>query len=68
MATADAYTKSSPPHTNGDVTTACAVCAHAWTDHDTIAARFCKATIAGGFNRGCVCSALPAVTPPGGTG
>jgi hypothetical protein len=57
MATADTHTETSPLHTNGEVAAACAVCTHAWTEHDAIAARFCKATIAGGFQRGCVCAA-----------
>ncbi|WP_436390250.1 RGCVC family protein [Amycolatopsis sp. MEPSY49] len=35
--------------------TACAACRHAQHTHDPIARRFCTATVAGGFNRGCVC-------------
>ncbi len=34
----------------------CATCPHPMADHDPISARFCVATAAGGFNRGCVCS------------
>jgi hypothetical protein len=38
------------------VTPECAVCPHPWTFHDRIAARYCTATIAGQFSRGCVCT------------
>jgi len=34
----------------------CAICPHPMADHDPISARFCIATVAGGFSRGCVCS------------
>jgi hypothetical protein len=34
----------------------CATCPHPAADHDPIAARFCAATVAGGFSRGCVCT------------
>ncbi|WP_196425971.1 RGCVC family protein [Amycolatopsis camponoti] len=34
---------------------ACAACPHAADSHDVIARRFCTATVAGGFHRGCVC-------------
>jgi hypothetical protein len=44
---------------NGEVATGCAVCPHPWTFHDRIAARFCTATVAGKFTRGCVCTAYP---------
>ncbi|MEV4049793.1 RGCVC family protein [Amycolatopsis sp. NPDC049688] len=43
-----------PPVTPGDVAV-CAACRHAQHTHDPIARRFCTATVAGGFNRGCVC-------------
>jgi hypothetical protein len=33
----------------------CAACAHAMADHDAIGTRFCSATLAGGYARGCVC-------------
>jgi hypothetical protein len=33
----------------------CPACAHALSDHDPIGARFCRATVAGGLSRGCVC-------------
>lgn len=35
---------------------ACAACAHPWAEHDQIAARFCAATTAGRYERGCVCT------------
>ncbi|WIY00742.1 RGCVC family protein [Amycolatopsis mongoliensis] len=38
---------------------ACAVCPHPIEAHDTIARRFCAATKAGMFNRGCVCTGAP---------
>jgi len=44
---------------NGEVATGCAVCPHPWTTHDRIAARFCAATAAGKFTRGCVCTPYP---------
>lgn len=34
----------------------CAVCSHPLSEHDPIAARFCTATAAGGYSRGCVCA------------
>jgi hypothetical protein len=34
----------------------CATCPHPMAAHDPISARFCVATVAGGFSRGCVCS------------
>jgi hypothetical protein len=37
----------------------CAACSHSLESHDTIARRFCAATQAGTFNRGCVCSGGP---------
>ena len=39
--------------------TACAACPHSVESHDMIARRFCTATQAGAFNRGCVCSGGP---------
>jgi len=39
-----------------DPETSCAACGHPKTTHDTIAARFCAATIVGQFSRGCVCT------------
>ena len=42
---------------NGEVATGCAACPHPWTTHDAIAARYCTATVAGKFSRGCVCTA-----------
>jgi hypothetical protein len=62
---ADVHAKSSGPLTNGEVATGCAACAHAWAEHDTIAARYCTATVAGNFDRGCVCTTESTVKPPG---
>ncbi|MFC5114028.1 RGCVC family protein [Amycolatopsis halotolerans] len=36
---------------------ACPVCHHEKAGHDAIADRFCAATAAGGFRRGCACAA-----------
>ncbi|WP_203612364.1 RGCVC family protein [Amycolatopsis sp. SID8362] len=33
----------------------CAACPHARDSHDVIAHRYCTATVAGNFNRRCVC-------------
>jgi hypothetical protein len=35
--------------------TACPACAHPLADHDAIGVRFCRATVAGAFERGCIC-------------
>jgi hypothetical protein len=40
----------------------CATCPHPAADHDPISARFCAATAAGGFDRGCVCSPVQAAS------
>lgn len=45
------------PALNGEVATGCAVCPHPWPAHDRIAARYCTATVAGKYARGCVCTA-----------
>lgn len=42
--------------TSVDGEAACPACQHPRADHDPIALRFCTATAAGGFNRGCVCT------------
>jgi len=34
---------------------ACPACPHPLAEHDPIGARFCRATVAGAFRRGCVC-------------
>jgi hypothetical protein len=65
MATADTHAKPSVPGTDGVVAGGCAVCAHVWAEHDVIAARYCTATAAGKFERGCVCTADATVEPPG---
>lgn len=50
-------------HVSDDqVEEACAACPHPRTAHDGIAARFCSATVVGGYDRGCVCS--PAASTP----
>ncbi|GAA1964737.1 RGCVC family protein [Amycolatopsis minnesotensis] len=41
--------------TNTEPGAVCVVCGHGLDSHDTIAHRFCTATAAGGFRRGCVC-------------
>lgn len=38
-----------------DTQDACVACAHPWSAHDVISARFCTATVAAGLVRGCVC-------------
>ncbi|WP_236790903.1 RGCVC family protein [Amycolatopsis sp. GM8] len=35
---------------------ACTACRHSWNSHDSIARRYCTATMAGGVSRGCVCA------------
>jgi hypothetical protein len=57
-------TQGIPGHASGVATTVCAVCPHPWAAHDQIATRFCTATVAGQFSRGCVCTAYPDVPPP----
>jgi hypothetical protein len=39
-----------------DQTEKCVTCPHPTAEHDPISARFCGATVAGGFTRGCVCT------------
>jgi len=39
----------------GEVTAGCAVCPHPGAAHDEIATRYCTATVAGKFSRGCAC-------------
>ena len=41
---------------DGEVAAGCAVCPHPTATHDQIATRFCAATVAGSFSRGCVCT------------
>ncbi|HEY7594482.1 MAG TPA: RGCVC family protein [Actinophytocola sp.] len=65
MGTVEVNAKSSGPQANREVATGCAVCTHAWTEHDEIAARYCNATVAGKFTRGCVCTTDATVKPPG---
>lgn len=56
--TSSPQTTSTLPSTEQDAT--CPVCPHPIEDHDTIGNRFCTATKAGGFNRGCVCGGAQA--------
>jgi hypothetical protein len=44
------------PPTGGE----CTSCPHPMSAHDPISARFCGATAAGGYHRGCVCTPVPA--------
>ncbi|GAB3480098.1 hypothetical protein FB471_3228 [Amycolatopsis cihanbeyliensis] len=46
-------TKSNP---DGASEVACVVCPHSWSSHDQIATRYCTATVAGGYSRGCICT------------
>jgi hypothetical protein len=57
-------TRQSTAVADGEVVTACASCAHPWGTHDRIAARFCNATAAGQYKRGCVCTTRVTVDPP----
>lgn len=41
--------------TEAKVDETCSVCAHPVRVHDAIGTRFCAATVAGAFTRGCVC-------------
>ncbi|MGQ0837261.1 RGCVC family protein [Actinokineospora sp.] len=56
MATTELNPSDTVQDTEDDMTGACAVCPHPWAAHDRIAARFCTATIAGKYGRGCVCA------------
>ena len=40
---------------DGGPAAACPACPHPLGRHDPIGVRFCRATAAGGFDRGCVC-------------
>ncbi|MEC3980152.1 RGCVC family protein [Amycolatopsis sp. H20-H5] len=42
----------------------CPSCPHTRSSHDVIAQRFCTATSAGGFSRGCVCGAGKVFSDP----
>jgi hypothetical protein len=44
--------------TGGTAGVACAACPHAQDSHDAIARRYCTATVAGGFDRRCVCAGV----------
>lgn len=62
MTPTEVYPHSVGRMADGQAATRCAACAHPWSTHDPIAARFCAATVVGGFTRGCVCTGaeLPA--------
>jgi hypothetical protein len=51
----DLYPKAVGRVANGEAANKCAACAHSWSSHDVVAARFCTATVVGGFTRSCVC-------------
>jgi hypothetical protein len=57
----DPFTTAGSATTTADSTAtdsgACPVCPHPADAHDEIGARFCSATAAGEFERGCVCTA-----------
>jgi hypothetical protein len=51
-------TKVKPlPETPTPAPTHCA-CGHPFTQHDSIASRYCAATASGGLQRGCICAAV----------
>jgi hypothetical protein len=62
MATTEA--RQSTSVTDSEATTGCAVCVHPWGAHDRIATRFCNATEAGHYKRGCVCTTRATAGPP----
>lgn len=64
VGTVEVNAKSSGSQANGEVATGCAVCTHVWAEHDEIAARYCNATVAGKFTRGCVCTTRATGKPP----
>jgi hypothetical protein len=55
MPTIDATTEQTETPTETPSEQSCPVCRHPREDHDRIAARFCDATVAGAFERACVC-------------
>jgi hypothetical protein len=59
MAMDNAHSNSAGLQTIAEVATECSVCDHPRDAHDTIAARYCTATIAGDYKRGCVCTIHP---------
>ena len=44
--------------------TALCPCGHPWDQHDRIAERYCRATAAGGLDRGCFCLPEPVAATP----
>ena len=59
MPVADVTPDVSSHAVDDEVAEGCAVCPHPWAFHDRIAARYCTATVAGKFSRGCVCTTYP---------
>ncbi|MEV7045077.1 RGCVC family protein [Amycolatopsis sp. NPDC051061] len=55
MTATDVTAGSAGTGTGGTAGVTCATCSHAPDSHDSIARRYCTATVAGGFNRRCVC-------------
>jgi hypothetical protein len=64
MPTTAATPTASGHPVDDEVAGGCAVCPHPGEFHDRIAARYCTATVAGKFSRGCVCTAYPDDTGP----
>ena len=58
MAVNGTYQNTESP-SGGQTAVACSACGHPWAEHDQIAARYCTATTAGRYERGCVCTATP---------
>lgn len=50
---------SEPTTTSTDTSDATCHCGHRVDEHDTIAARYCGATLDNALSRGCVCQPLP---------
>lgn len=58
MPTTDVHTNDTGARIDERQVADCAACAHLRADHDPISLRFCEATVAGSYQRGCVCAAL----------
>ena len=55
MLTTETKTATSETDIGDQADRKCAVCPHPWATHDRIGLRYCAATAAGAFSRGCVC-------------
>ncbi|MGH3860000.1 RGCVC family protein [Actinokineospora sp.] len=55
MPTIDTRVTNSEASADSLPSAACPACSHEWSAHDQISARYCKATAAGSYSRGCVC-------------